>query len=71
MTMAFLNQIGIDSVGYFATRNLDYKVNISGNQFTHSSDEGQIAGSFFGARHEGMAGTIKRTDLVAAFGGKR
>ena len=56
---------------WFPTRNLDYKVAIEGNGFWHSSDEGHITGAFLGPEHEGMGGTIKRTDLVGAFGGTR
>ena len=56
---------------WFPNRNLDYKVDIVGNEFGHSSSEGQIRGAFLGSEHEGMAGTIKRTDLVGAFGGTR
>ena len=56
---------------WFPTRNLDYEVDIVDNQFTHSSDDGLIRGVFLGPEHEGMAGTIKRTDLVGAFGGTR
>lgn len=56
---------------WFPTRNLDYKVDIAGNLFSHWSDEGLIRGVFLGPEHEGMAGTIKRTDLVGAFGGTR
>ena len=56
---------------WFPTRNLDYKVDIMGNGFSHWSDEGLIRGAFLGPEHEGMAGTIKRTDFVGAFGGTR
>ena len=56
---------------WFPTRNLDYEVDIAGNGFLHSSSEGRITGAFLGPGHEGMAGTIKRTDLVGAFGGTR
>ena len=56
---------------WFPTRNLDYEVTIVENEFWHSSDEGHITGAFLGPEHEGMGGTIKRTDLVGAFGGTR
>lgn len=56
---------------WFPTRNLDYKVDIAGNEFSHWSDKGLIRGVFLGAEHEGMAGTLKRTDFVGAFGGVR
>ena len=41
------------------------------NRFVHSSTEGQITRVFLGPENEGMAGTLKRTDLVGAFGGTR
>ena len=56
---------------WFPIRNLDYKVDIAGNGFSHWSDEGLIYGTFLGPEHEGMAGTIKRTDFIGAFGGTR
>ena len=34
-------------------------------------DDGVIHGMFFGPRGEGMAGTLQRDDLTAAFGGAR
>ena len=30
-----------------------------------------MTGIFVGSRHEGMAGTLQRDDLAAAFGGSR
>ena len=56
---------------WFPSRNLDYEVDISGNTFSHASTEGLITGAFLGPEHEAMGGTIKRTDLVGAFGGTR
>ena len=68
--LSFLNKSSSnDPDRWFPTRNLDYKVDITGNAFVHSSIQGHIAGNFMGERHEAMAGTIKRTDLVGAFGG--
>ena len=68
----FLNRFESDGPDrWFPTRNLDYKVDITGNGFLHWSDKGLIRGTFLGSEHEGMAGTIKRTDLVGAFGGTR
>ena len=73
----FLNRYDSDGPDrWFPARNLNYRVNIvGGNRFTHwndaQSDEGLITGTFLGPEHEGMAGTIKRTDLVGAFGGTR
>ena len=68
----FLNRFESDGPDrWFPTRNLDYKVDITGNGFLHWSDKGLIRGTFLGTEHEGMTGTIKRTDLVGAFGGTR
>lgn len=68
----FLNRFESEAPDrWFPTRNLDYKVDIAGNEFSHWSDEGLIRGVFLGPEHEGMTGTIKRTDLVGAFGGTR
>lgn len=50
---------------------MDYKVTMGVNRFVHSSTEGQITGVFLGPEHEGMAGTLKRTDLVGVSEGKR
>lgn len=63
------------SARWFPTRNLDYKVNIHGNLFhnVHGDEyeEGWVTGSFLGSNHEHMGGTLKRTDMVGAFGGSR
>ena len=70
--IAFLNRL--QSTGpdrWFPIRNMNYNVAIYGNQFSYSGADGQIAGTFMGERHEGMAGTLKRTDLIGAFGGTR
>ena len=60
---------------WFHTRDIDYKVSISGNWFQNVRGEGReqgyVTGSFLGARHEHMGGTVKRTDMVGAFGGSR
>ena len=63
---------------WFPTRNLEYKVSLSteNNTFWYSPStildtEGLIQGAFFGEAHEAMGGTLKRTDLVGAFGGTR
>lgn len=66
----FINRLA-EADSWFPSRDFDYLVNVYGNQFRHTSDDGQIAGVFLGGNHEGMAGTIKRTDLVGAFGGMR
>lgn len=60
---------------WFPTRNIDYRVTISGNGFWNilgeDREEGLVSGAFMGPEHEHMAGTVKRTDMVGAFGGSR
>lgn len=56
---------------WFPVREIDYKVSMDVNGFYYSSDNEHVRGVFLGPEHEGMAGTIKRTDLVGAFGGTR
>ena len=52
--------------------NLGYSVVVNGNTFRQTGgDEGIVTGAFFGASHEGMGGTLERTDLTAGFGGSR
>ena len=60
-----------DSDRWFPTRNIDYKVRVAGNVFANVDGEGVVTGAFLGARHEHMGGTVKRTDMVGAFGGSR
>lgn len=51
---------------------LDYSVAVRGNSFVGTGgDDGEVTGAFFGAGHQGMGGVVHRTDLTAAFGGKR
>ena len=51
---------------------LGYDVAVSGNTFIQTGgDAGYVTGAFFGAAHEAMGGTLKRSDLIAAFGGTR
>lgn len=51
---------------------LSYRIAASGNNFADTGgDAGGITGAFFGARHEGVGGTLVREDLTAAFGGSR
>ena len=55
---------------------LTYTIKVYGNTFQQDweygdNDDGDILGSFVGVAHEGMAGTLKRRDLNAAFGGVR
>ena len=61
----------LDEATYFPVRNIDYDVEIAGNGFWNTDGDGFVVGSFMGPQHEGMGGTVKRTDLVGAFGGKR
>lgn len=60
---------------WFSARDIDYKIKVFGNAFLNvqgpGQEEGWITGGFMGAEHEHMAGTVKRTDMVAAFGGSR
>ena len=54
--------------------NLHYPIEVYGSDFWRlydSGDEGDVSGSFFGPAHEGMGGTIRRDDLIGAFGGER
>ena len=69
----YLNRYASDSPDrWFHTRDIDYKVMIFGNTFENVGDEqGHVIGAFFGESHEHMGGTVKRTDLVGAFGGTR
>ena len=64
-----------DSDRWFHTRNIDYKVEISGNYFENVTgddyEQGFVTGLFMGAEHEHMGGTVKRTDMIGAFGGSR
>ena len=51
---------------------LHYTVAVEGNGFTQTGgDDGTVTGSFFGDHHFLMGGVLQRTDLSAAFGGKR
>ena len=69
----YLNRYASNSEDrWFHTRDIDYKVMIFGNAFENVGDEdGLVIGAFFGDEHEHMGGTVKRTDLVGAFGGSR
>ena len=72
----YVNRYGSDSPDrWFPTRDIDYKVTINGNTFFNVSSEGyeqgHVAGAFMGEFHDHMAGTVKRTDMVGAFGGTR
>ena len=60
---------------WFRTRDIDYKVTVEGNWFQNvrgaGREQGLVTGAFMGRQHEHMGGTVKRTDMVAAFGGSR
>ncbi len=51
---------------------LEYDIAISGN-FLRSTggDDGTLSGTFYGPSHEGVAGSLQRSDLTAAFGANR
>ena len=72
----FLNRFESESPDrWFHTRDIDYKVTVSGNGFHNvrgeGYEQGHVTGVFIGSEHEHMGGTLKRTDMVAAFGGSR
>lgn len=72
----YVNRYGSDSPDrWFHTRDINYKVTIRRNIFDNVTDEGYeegiVTGAFFGRSHEHMGGTVKRTDMVGAFGGSR
>ncbi len=78
--IAFVNRYESDDFSessdrWFDTRNIDYKVGIIGNGFSNIDEDGyehgHVTGTFAGSRHEHMGGTLKRTDMVAAFGGSK
>ena len=51
---------------------LSYDITVEGNVFARTGgDEGHVTGTFFGASHEGMGGTLVRDDLGAGFAGVR
>ena len=51
---------------------LAYMIEVRGNTFVQTGgDAGIVTGAFFGTGHEGMGGSLERSDLTAAFGGKR
>ena len=51
---------------------LDYAIAVHGNVIHNTGgDDGILAGRFHGNEHKGVAGTLERTDLTAAFGAER
>ena len=66
------DQVGATSGIVWGDGDLAYTVGVRGNTFVQTGgDDGIVTGIFAGARHEGMAGTLQRDDLAAAFGGSR
>lgn len=63
---------GFGSAETWGDGDLAYSVGVRGNTFIQTGgDDGVVTGAFFGARHEGMGGTLQRDDLTGAFGGSR
>ena len=63
---------GPESGDMWLDGDLAYTVSVRGNTFIQTGgDTGIVTGAFFGAAHEAMGGTLKRSDLIAAFGGNR
>ena len=65
-----------DSPVWFHQRDIDYKVLVADNAFVNvpealGHEQGIVTGAFMGKRHEHMGGTVRRRDLVGAFGGSR
>lgn len=62
---------GFESVRWNTGR-LGYTIEISGNYIRSTGgDDGTLSGIFFGPDHEGIAGSVERQDLTAAFGARR
>ena len=63
-------QIGTGS--RWNTGSLNYTLSISGNFLRGTGgDDGDLIGQFYGSSHEGVAGSVERDDLTAAFGAVR
>ena len=51
---------------------LSYSVSVSGNyMYNNGGDDGVLSANFVGENHQGVAGSLERHDLTAAFGAKR
>ena len=51
---------------------LGYMITVAGNYLRSTGgDDGTVNGQFYGAGHEGVAGSLERDDLTAAFGATR
>ena len=67
-----LTELGSETVVTWGDGDLSYSVRVRDNTFVQTGgDDGIVTGIFVGSRHEGMAGTLHRDDLAAAFGGSR
>ena len=54
------------------TGSLGYTITVAGNYLKSTGgDDGTVNGQFYGVGHEGVAGSLERDDLTAAFGGVR
>ena len=63
---------GIGTGTMWGDGDLSYDIAVEGNVFARTGgDEGHVTGTFFGASHEGMGGTLVRDDLGAGFAGVR
>ena len=61
-----------DTGSIWGDGDLRYRIAVHGNTFKRTGgDDGTLTGIFTGPNHEGTAGTLERSDLTAAFGGKR
>lgn len=62
----------IDASGTWGDGDLSYGVQVAHDAFEAvSGDDGTVTGRFYGPQHQAMGGTLERTDLTAAFGGRR
>ena len=62
----------MDTEGQWGDGILVYAIRVNGNTFHQTGgDAGTLTGIFTGAGHEGAAGTLERSDLMAAFGATR
>ena len=51
---------------------LDYDIRVGSNYlYSTGGDAGVVSGSFYGENHGYVGGTVERSDLTSAFGGKR
>ena len=54
------------------TGSLRYTITVGGNYLRSTGgDDGTVNGQFYGTNHEGVAGSLERNDLTAAFGATR